>query len=71
MAGIRALVAVDSSADREVVQEALPASAQIEIVGVIYGLDESWNALRRRPRISSSSRAAATPTGPSSSSAAW
>src|SRR5919198_2020441 len=49
MAGIRALVAVDSSADREVVQEALPASAQIEIVGVIYGLDESWNALQEAP----------------------
>jgi pilus assembly protein CpaE len=49
MAGIRALVAVDSSADREVVQEALPASAQIEIVGVIYGLEESWNALQEAP----------------------
>jgi pilus assembly protein CpaE len=49
MAGIRALVAVDSSADREVVQEALPASANIEIVGVIYGLDESWNALQEAP----------------------
>src|SRR5919198_6172186 len=49
MAGIRALVAVDSTADRDVVQEALPASAQIEIVGVIYGLDESWSALQEAP----------------------
>jgi pilus assembly protein CpaE len=49
MAGIRALVAVDSTADRDIVQEALPASAQIEIAGVIYGLDESWNALQESP----------------------
>ena len=42
-ASIRALVAVDSSADREVVQESLPAIEQIEIVGVIFGLDESWS----------------------------
>jgi pilus assembly protein CpaE len=49
MAGIRALVAVDSTADRDVVQGALPASGQIEIVGVVYGLDESWNTLQESP----------------------
>jgi len=48
-AAIRALVAVDASADREVVQESLPAIEQIEIVGVIYGLDESWSALQEAP----------------------
>jgi pilus assembly protein CpaE len=49
MASIRALVAVDSSLSREAVQEALPAIDQIEITGVIYGLDESWNALQEAP----------------------
>src|SRR5919199_51237 len=49
MAVIRALVAVDSTIDREVVQAALPASDGIEIVGVIYGLDQSWNALQEAP----------------------
>src|ERR671933_2597921 len=46
---IRTLVAVDTAADRHVVQAALPASSGIEIVGVIYGLDESWNALQEAP----------------------
>src|SRR5919197_5025097 len=49
MAQIRALVAVDSSLSREAVQAALPASDQIEITGVIYGLDESWNAFQEAP----------------------
>jgi len=49
MAVIRALVAVDSTIDRDVVQAALPASEQIEITGVIHGLDESWNALQEAP----------------------
>jgi pilus assembly protein CpaE len=49
MATIRALVAVDSSLSREAVQAALPATDQIEITGVIYGLDESWNALQEAP----------------------
>ena len=43
---IRTLVAVDTTADRQVVQAALPGTNGIEIVGVIYGLDESWNALQ-------------------------
>src|SRR5919205_13143 len=48
-AAIRTLVAVDTTADRQVVQAALPGSNGIEIVGVIYGLDESWNALQEAP----------------------
>jgi pilus assembly protein CpaE len=46
---IRTFVAVDSGADRAVVQSALPASAEIEILGVINGLEESWNALQEAP----------------------
>ena len=48
-AAIRTLVAVDTTADRQIVQGALPASDGIEIVGVIYGLEESWNALQEAP----------------------
>ena len=48
-ASIRTLVAVDATADRQVVQAALPGANGIEIVGVIYGLDESWNALQEAP----------------------
>jgi pilus assembly protein CpaE len=46
---IRTLVAVDITVDRQVVQAALPASNGIEIVGVVYGLDESWNTLQEAP----------------------
>ncbi len=47
---VRTFVAVDSSVDRAVVQEALPASSgEIEILGVINGLEDSWNALQEAP----------------------
>jgi pilus assembly protein CpaE len=49
VAVIRALVAVDETLNREVVQSAMPATDEIEISGVIYGLDESWNALQEAP----------------------
>src|SRR5437762_8659452 len=47
---VRTFVAVDSSVDRAVVQEALPASSgEIEILGVINGLEDSWSALQEAP----------------------
>ena len=49
MAVIKTFVAVDSSIDRAVVREALPADNDIEILGVINGLEESWNALQEAP----------------------
>ena len=49
MAVIRTFVALDSTADRSIVQAALPAPAEIEIVAVIDGLEESWNALQEAP----------------------
>ena len=49
MAIVRTFVAVDSSIDRSVVQEALPGTGEIEILGVINGLEESWNALQEAP----------------------
>src|SRR5256885_1086473 len=49
MAAVRTFVAVDPSVDRSLVQEALPSSGEIEILGVINGLEESWNALQEAP----------------------
>ena len=49
MAVVRTFVAVDPSVDRSLVQEALPAAGEIEILGVINGLEESWNALQEAP----------------------
>jgi pilus assembly protein CpaE len=50
MAVVRTFVAVDSSVDRTIVQESLPAATgEIEILGVINGLEESWNALQEAP----------------------
>jgi pilus assembly protein CpaE len=49
MPAIRTFVAVDASIDKSVVREALPTSGAIEILGVINGLEESWNALQEAP----------------------
>jgi pilus assembly protein CpaE len=49
VAVVRTFVAVDPSVDRALVQEALPAAGEIEILGVINGLEESWNALQEAP----------------------
>jgi pilus assembly protein CpaE len=49
VAVVRTFVAVDPSVDRSLVQEALPAAGEIEILGVINGLEESWNALQEAP----------------------
>jgi pilus assembly protein CpaE len=49
VAVVRIFVAVDTSVDRSLVQEALPAAGEIEILGVINGLEESWNALQEAP----------------------
>jgi pilus assembly protein CpaE len=47
---IRALVAVDEEADRAMVQAALPTTAaDIQLVGVVDGLEESWATLQETP----------------------
>ena len=43
---IRTLIALDADVDRDVVQSALPAEADIQIVGFVEGFEESWNALQ-------------------------
>jgi pilus assembly protein CpaE len=46
---IRTFVAVDRSADLDLVQAALPVDSQYQFVGVIEGLEESWSALQETP----------------------
>lgn len=43
---IRTLIALDADADRDVVQTALPAESDIQIVGFVEGFEESWKALQ-------------------------
>jgi len=43
---IRTLIALDSGVDRDAVQAALPAESDVHIVGLVDGLEESWNALQ-------------------------
>jgi pilus assembly protein CpaE len=43
---IRALIALDSGVDRDAVQAALPGESNVHIVGLVDGLEESWNALQ-------------------------
>src|SRR5947207_4522172 len=47
---IRALVAVDQGVDLGLVQAALPTNqAEIQLVGVVDGLDEGWSTLQETP----------------------
>jgi pilus assembly protein CpaE len=47
---IRTLIAVDEEADRAMVQAALPTTAaDIQVVGVVDGLEESWATLQETP----------------------
>jgi pilus assembly protein CpaE len=47
---IRALVAVDEGVDHAMVQAALPAHrTEIQIVGIVDGLDEGWSTLQETP----------------------
>jgi pilus assembly protein CpaE len=46
---IKALVAMDDGVDREVVQAALPSDSEIQVVGLVDGLEESWTTLQETP----------------------
>ena len=47
--GVRTLVAVDDNVNKEAVQAVLPAHGEIQIVGVVDGLEESWATLQETP----------------------
>jgi pilus assembly protein CpaE len=46
---IRAFVAMDSGVDQDLVQSSLPSDSEIQIVGLVDGLEESWTALQETP----------------------
>jgi pilus assembly protein CpaE len=46
---IRTFVAVDAGVGRDVVEHALPRGPEIELVGVVEGLEDSWTMLQETP----------------------
>jgi len=46
---IRTVVALDAGVDRAAVDAALPVDVDIEVVGVVDGLEESWSTLQETP----------------------
>jgi hypothetical protein len=45
-ARIHALVALDEGVDSQSIQAMLPDGSDVEVVGIINGLDESWRTLQ-------------------------
>jgi pilus assembly protein CpaE len=45
----RTLVSLDTSIDEQTVRAALPASADIQVVGIVRGVDETWTTLQETP----------------------
>jgi pilus assembly protein CpaE len=45
----RTLVSLDTGIDEQTVRAALPATSDIQIVGVVRGVDESWTTLQETP----------------------
>jgi pilus assembly protein CpaE len=46
---IKALIALDEGVDRDAVQSSLPVDHQIQVVGLVDGLEESWATLQETP----------------------
>ena len=46
---IKALVAIDAGVPYETVQKALPVTSDIQIVGLVEGLEEGWTTLQETP----------------------
>jgi pilus assembly protein CpaE len=46
---IKALVAMDSGVDHDAVRNSLPTDSEIQIVGLVDGLEESWATLQETP----------------------
>jgi pilus assembly protein CpaE len=45
----RTLVSLDTGIDEQTVRASLPASSEIQVVGVVRGVDESWTTLQETP----------------------
>jgi len=46
---IKTLVALDEGVDRDDIQASLPVESDIHVVGLVDGLEESWNTLQATP----------------------
>jgi pilus assembly protein CpaE len=46
---IKTLIALDESVSRDVVEAALPSSGEIDVVGLVEGLEETWSMLQGTP----------------------
>ena len=46
---VKTLIALESGSDHRAVQDALDLPSEIQIVGLVDGLEESWNALQEAP----------------------
>ena len=46
---IRTLVALDEGVNHEAVQASLPVDSDIQIVGIVDGLEDSWATLQETP----------------------
>lgn len=46
---IKTFVAVDTGMSRDIVEESLPRSGNIDLVGIVEGLDEAWLTLQEVP----------------------
>ena len=45
----RTLVSLDTGIDEQTVRASLPVSTDIQIVGIVRGVDESWTTLQETP----------------------
>ena len=45
----RTLVSLDTGIDEQTVRAAMPASSEIQVVGIVRGVDESWTTLQETP----------------------
>jgi pilus assembly protein CpaE len=45
----RTLISLDTGIDEQLVRTSLPASADIQVVGIVRGVDESWTTLQETP----------------------
>src|SRR3954453_2103069 len=46
---IKAFVAIDAGVTRDAVERSLPEGGDVEVVGVVEGLDEAWLTLQEVP----------------------
>jgi pilus assembly protein CpaE len=49
MSAIKVLVALDAGVDRAAVENALPMGTELQVVGLVDGLEESWTTLQEVP----------------------